>query len=629
MAVSTIEIPNEFNFARQTIPFLVKSSLIGPGGTGVIDPIERAFRFVFDVTVQTSTGVYKTYASIAIPPRPDNYFSFFDVSPLIIDALSFDLGTQKQNVASACPNSIAKFKVFCTERYLDTTGNFISGAKTSLGEYYAIDGAGNEGITPYLIDSLTLKKPLHYHQLIGGDDFAVLQKEPLTLSWLSRNDLGVNELEYIHGDYGTFNNSPTVGTASTGNVLNVYSGITKNALTTVSPGVGQSLGGANSLLATMNGITAGGNTNIMTWKYTNLDLSASTTYQFKIWVKNVAGGLPASSAYTFSAVVTGTNFTSFAGIVPTVSSTFGTWKEISVIFVTTSLFTSGDITGIEIRYNSSSTLSPLGSLNGKPFYYDSATLYETTNASPFVADVQVITDNSTVYTMPTGYTANIIPLNDTSQSRFDTPVGPYKQYHPTGQDATTGFWLNSPGVPANWFQVRLRNNAGTVIGLSEKIYQKLDTCEKCEKFRLKWKNQLGGWDYYTFTMVSKARTSIERENFKRSRGTISATSYQELTSDRGYQSLNIKLLDTYTVISDWVEDGTAKWMLDLFTSDEVYLLNPEPFQKYVTTTEFDLEWPVFVQQNEVEYMNNSIEAKLKNFVIDITPAVRWEENTTN
>jgi hypothetical protein len=630
MAVSTIEIPNEFNFARQTIPFLVKSSLIGPGGTGVIDPIERAFRFVFDVTVQTSTGVYKTYASIAIPPRPDNYFSFFDVSPLIIDALSFDLGTQKQNVASACPNSIAKFKVFCTERYLDANGIFISGAKTSLGEYYAIDGAGNEGITPYLIDSVSSKKPLHYHQLMGGDDFAVLQKEPLTLSWLSRNDIGVNELEYIHGDYGTFNNSPTVGTASTSNVLNVYSGITKNALTTVSPGVGQSLGGANSLLATMNGITAGGNTNIMVWKYTNLDFSASTSYKFSIWVKNVAGGLSASNAYTFQAVVTGTNFTTVAGTSPIISTTFGTWQEISVTFATTTIFNTGDITGIEIRYNSSSSLSALGQLNGKPFYYDSAKLNEiSTSGVPFVADVQVITDDNTVYTMPTGYTANIIPLNDTSQSRFDTPVGPYKQYHPTGQSATTGFWLNAGSVPANWFQVRVRNSSGTVIGLSEKIYQKLDTCEKCEKFRLKWKNQLGGWDYYTFTMVSKARTSIERENFKRSRGTISATSYKELTSDRGYQSLNIKLQDTYTVISDWVEDGTAKWMLDLFTSDEVYLLNPEPFQKYVTTTEFDLEWPVFVQQNEVEYMNNSIEAKLKNFVIDITPAVRWEENTTN
>jgi len=168
-----------------------------------------------------------------------------------------------------------------------------------------------------------------------------------------------------------------------------------------------------------------------------------------------------------------------------------------------------------------------------------------------------------------------------------------------------------------------------VIGLSEKIYQQLDNCEKYEKFRLKWKNQIGGWDYFTFTKVSKAKTNIERENFKRSRGTISSTAYQELTSDRGYESLNIKLLDTYTIISDWVGDGTAKWMQDLFSSDEVYILNPEPFQKYVTTTEYDLEYPVFVQQNEVEYMNNSAEAKLKNFVIDITPAIRFEENTTN
>jgi hypothetical protein len=376
MAVSTIEIPNEFNFARQTIPFLVKSSLIGPGGTGVIDPIERAFRFVFDVTVQTSTGVYKTYASIAIPPRPDNYFSFFDVSPLIIDSLSYDLGTHQVTGATACANSIAKFKVFCTERYLDANGNFISGNKTSLGEYYAIDGAGNEGISPYLIDSLTLKKPLHYHQLIGGDEFVVSQKEPLTLSWLSRNDLGVNELEYIHGDFGTFNNSPTVGTASTANVLNVYSGITKNALTTVVPGVGQSLGGANSLLAIMAGVTTGGNANVMVWKYTNLDFSANTSYKFSIWVKNVAGSLPASSAYTFQAVVTGTNFIAITGTSPVISSTFGTWREVSVIFATTSLFSSGDITGIEIRYNSSSLASPLGALNTRPFYYDSATLYD-------------------------------------------------------------------------------------------------------------------------------------------------------------------------------------------------------------------------------------------------------------
>jgi hypothetical protein len=635
MAIQTIETPNEFNFARQTIPFLVKSTLIGPGSSAGIDPIERAFRFVFDVVAQLSNGQYKTYASLAIPPRPDNYFAFFDVSPLIIDALSFDLGTHQQTFASPCGKSIVKFKVFCTERYLDTNGNFISGAKTGIGEYYGIDGAGNEGITPYVIDSVSVKKPLHYHQLVDVEELKVNAKEPLTLSWLSRNDLGVNELEYIHGNYGTFSNIVTLGnpTPSTSNVLNSYSGITKNALTTIAPFATIPANTAPSMGAKMVGIPLNNATNIMIFKFTDIDLSANTTYKFSIRAYNVFGfGGLTSTAFTLSANLTGTNFTTFAGAVPTVVSTSATnGQEISVSFATTGLYTSGDITGIEIRYNSNSTPSPnLAFMNNIQMHFDGATLYEISNTGiPFVNDVQVITDAGTVYTMPTGYTANILPLNDTSQSRFDTPVGPYKQYHPSGQSATTGYWLNAPGVAANWFQVRLRNSAGTVIGLSDKIYQINDTCDKCEKFRLKWKNSLGGWDYFTFTKVSKARTSIERENFKRSRGTISSTSYKELATDRGYQSLNIKLLDTYTIISDWVSDGTAKWMQDLFTSDEVYILNPEPFMKYPTTTEFDLEYPVFVQQNEIEYMNNSIEAKLKNFVIDITPAIRFEENTTN
>ncbi len=628
MAVVTIEQPNEFNYAKQTIPFLVRSSLVGvPGG---IDPIEKAFRFVFDVLVQYSTGQYKTYASVAIPPRPDNYFAFFDAAPLVLDALTFDLATQKQTYASACPNSIVKFRVFCTERYLDTNGNFTSGSKTSLGEYYAIDGAGNEGISPYLLDNVTSKKPLHHHFLVDPEELVVSENEPLTLSWLSKNDLGVNELEYIHGSYGTFDNSPTVGTASTNNVLNVYSGITKNALTTILPAANVSYGGANSIKAKMTGITAGGNTNIMVFKFTGIDLSPSTSYQFRIWARIFPGQtVPASTAYSLSPAIVGTNFTAFAGTNQTISALQGGWLPITVQFATTTLFVTGDIE-VQIRYVSNSSLSPLGSMNNVEIHYDSASMFEINPSSATaIGDIQVVTDAGTVYTMPSGYTANILPLNDTWQSRFDTPVGPYKIYYSAGQDATTGFWLNSGGSVANWFQLRIRNTSGTVMGISEKIYQKSNNCDIYDKFRLKWKNSLGGWDYFTFTKVSKAKTSIERENFKRSRGLISATAYQELSTDRGYQSLNIKLEDTYTVISDWIGDGTAKWMLDLFTSDEVYILNPEPFQRYVTTNEYDLEYPVFVQQTDVEFMNNSNEAKLKNYVIDITPAIRWDENTTN
>ena len=627
MAITVLETPNQFNYAKQTIPFMVKSTLIAPGTAGSIDPIEKAFRFIFDVVVQNDLGYYYNYASVGIPPRPDNFFGFIDVAPMILDAIRYDLSTHKQTYASPCPKSIAKFKVYCTERYLDVNGNFISGTKISLGEYYAIDGAGNEGISPYLIDSFNVKKPLHHHSL-AGEDLKVKANEPMTLSWLSKNDLGVNELEYIHGNYGTFSDIATVGTASTSNVLNVYSGITKNALTTVTPGTLVSLGGGASLLTSGTNYSTSGNTNRMVFKFTNLVLDANKVYVFKFWALHNGAPLPASSNYKIRATPVGTNFTSITGLDANINATNNTWVQFSTTFAATSLYSPGDIE-IEIRYVSTSALSPLSQLNNMTMYFDNASIYQTTNSAPYVSTIEVITDDNTVWAMPSGYTQNILPLNDTSQSRFDTPIGPYKIYNSTAQDAVTGFWKNTGGAIAKWFQVRVKNNVGNTIGLSERIYQDQVTCSVQNNFRLKWKNQLGGWDYFTFTKVTRATTAIERENFKQTRGNFTATSYQELTTDRGYQSLNIKLQDTYTVISDWIDDNTAKWMLDLFTSDEVYLLNPEPFQMAVVTNEYDLEYPVFVKQNDVEFMNDSIEAKLKNFVIDITPAIAFIENTTN
>jgi hypothetical protein len=521
---------------------------------------------------------------------------------------------------------------------LDSTGTFITGTKTSLGEYYAIDGSGNEGISPYLIDSVTNKSPLHHHQLIDNEEFVVNEKEPLTLSWLSKNDLGVNELMYKHGNYGTFNDASTIAPTgglpfnNTTQVLNTYSGITKNQYSSLVPQTNMPTGGV-SIYSYMTGIPISLATNIMTFKFTDLDLSPNTTYKFKISAKILASA-PTNAAYTISATPIGTNFTVVSAASPTVISLLttptGFWPEINVVFVTSALFQTGDITAIEIRYNTTNAaIYPLSAMNNKTVYYDSASLYKVSTSSiPYVSTVEVVTDN-TVYVMPSGYTQNIIPLQDTKQSRFDTPVGPYKIYYPSAQDATTGFWKNPNGSIAKWFYVRIKNIAGTVIGTSQKVYQKSNTCKNCDKFRLKWKNSLGGWDYFTFTKVSKAKTTIERENFKRSRGYISSSGYQELSTDRGYKSLNIKLADTYTIASDWVSDGTAKWLQDLFISDEVYILNPEPFMKYPTTNQFDLEYPVFVAQNEIEFMNNSIEAKLKNFVIDITPAIRFEENSTN
>ena len=624
MAVQTLEVPKLFNYAKQTIPFVVKSNLINSGTPTSIDPLERAFRFVFDLEVTNSAGLYKTYASVAIPPRPDNFYSFIDVAPMLRDAITYDLGTHLATTAQPCPKSIIKFRLWCTERYLDANGNFVNGVKTSLGNYFAIDGGDNAPIENYLLDSVSVKKPLHHHNL-AGTDLKVKAGEPFTLSWLARNDIGGNLLQYIHGNYGNFDDAVTLGSGPNG-LPAPYTGIVTNPpkftygpITTGLPGPGIYAKGA--LLPNL------GNTNAPVFTFTNLVLNPSTVYVFKIWMKS-SNTAPNTISLNLGGVLVGTNFQTFYASGPNVAQTNTGWQLIQVYFQTLPGYNVGDFS-IQIRLNSISPFVALNLMNGNIMNYDSATLEKIGQNYPVISKVEVVTDNNTVYDLTPTYTQNILPLNDTAKSRFDTPVGPYNTYLPFAQDPFSGFWIDNTTAIAKYFQVRIKNAANYVIGLSEKIYQDTTYCEIQDNFRLKWKNQLGGWDYFTFTKVSKASTAIERENYKKSAGTVDASGYSELTNDRGYQSLNIKLEDTYTVISDWIEDGTVKWMLDLFTSDEVYLLNPEAFQTSVTTNPYDLEWPVFVKQEDIEFMNNSIEAKLKNLVVNITPAIRFEEPTKN
>ena len=623
MAIVTIEIPKEFNYAQQTIPFVVNSSLINATTSTGIDPLESAFRYIFELEVLSAAGLYKTYANIAIPPRPDNFYGFIDVAPMILDALKFDLGTHLSDKAVPCPNSIIEFRLWCSERYLDNTGEFTTTGRKSLGWFTAIDAADNAPIEDYLIDSVALKKPLHHHDLCGPD-LKVKSREPFTLSWLSKNDLGVNELEYIHGNYGNFNDALSLP----GPFSSVYTGIEADPTYGTIAASAAGIPGP-SLVATMNNLPAAGGTRRTIFKFKDVVLAPSQTYQLVYWVSSISSLAPIITNFLrLGTEITGSNFNVFFANNVTVLSTWNNWQQLAVWFQTTPSYSPGDIEFNVVALSTSSTV-PLNFLNGKDFNLDSASLFETGLSVPYVSDVDIITDDGTVHTMPPAYVEDIVPLNSVDQSRFDTPVGPYGNYLPAAQDPLSGFWTGIGGAVAKWYRVRVKNALNWTIGLSEKIYQDQTFCEIKDNFRLKWKNKLGGWDYFTFTKVSKARTSIERENFKRTRGIVSSNGYSEATNNRGYQSLNIKLEDTYTVISDWVEDGTAKWLQDLFTSDEVYLLDPEPFQTSVTTTPFDLEWPVFVKQGEVEYQNNSIEAKLKNFIVEVTPAMRFEDPSTN
>lgn len=628
MAINIYKEPKKFNQVRQTIPFLVGSTLFTTIPN--FDPIERSFKYVFEIKTMRADGTFKTFAKVAIPPRPDNLLGFFDASAIVKSAITYDLGTHIATTAQPSPKSIVQFMVICTERFLDNSGNFTTGTVELIGQYYAIDMGVNEPIETYLMDYNIQASPLHHH-FLATTDLKVYANEPFSFSWLVEPKESGNLLSYTSGDYGSFD------TGAIGDYTDVIPAIATQSLA-VSTTLAQN-GRSLNVLTKPNAVT---NTTTQAALFTigNLVLEDNASYTFKIYVRTPLPYVqPLSNIYSFEAIATGLKIAGTTTTVKPINLAGFSWQELTCVFQTNAAVAAVNIL---VRMNLPGGGNSLQlALNNKNIYFDNATLFQKLTTTDVLSSGQIIVDDGlpTVQTwnIPAPYfTTNLLPVTTYADGRFDAPVGPYSGILSavTGaQDTATGFYKNSAGNIGQHFRLKLRDNTNATIGLTEKVYQDLDGCDRYTPIKLKWKNSLGGWDFMTFTKVSSAVTNIERENYKRSRGQIttatSSFNYVESDNDRGYKSLNIKLQDTFSIASDWIENTTAKWLQDLYTSDEVYILNPEVFQKFVVNSPFDTEYPVFVKQTDVEYQTNAGDRKLINVIIDVTPAVRFEENTQN
>lgn len=613
MALTVIQNPNKFNFSKQTIPFLVSSTLFS---TNKLNAVDISFRYIFTVFTMRSDGQYKEFASVAVPARPDTLLGFFDASSIINDALSIDVGTHLYTGATPSTKSLVKFAVYVKERYYDSTSDtYITSANMKIGEYYAIEGASQEGLDPYLVyNPEDVCLPLHHHHL-AGKDLILRPEEPLTLSWLSNIYYEGNLLGYYHGQYGAFSYS-SVGVAT-------YTGITEEA-TTVLGTAPYGLGDNGSLITTNDFTGSTINSPQIIFSFTGLVLEANKQYRFSMFARTFAYNTPNTNSYLYCEPI-GTNFTEDVNHPLKMFIAQQGWEEIFTVFTTGTGYTSGNVT-IGVGFKNATT-GNLNDFNNQFFIWDSATLFNI-SAAPPVGDIKILNSGSGNYSIGTGYTINVVPQDTYNKAKFDTPIGSLKTINGSYQDSTTGLWLDDVGKPiSKWFKVQLYSVGGVKIGESARIYQSLDACSKYDFLRLKWLNVLGGWDYFTFTKVSSASTEIERDKYK-SQPTV-GTTYDEELNDIGYRDLQINETDTITLISDWVDDGTVKWLNELFKSKHVYLLNPEVFMSYPTTTDYELEYPVTVAFEEFEYQNNSMESKLKNVVFTIQPAINFNEPTTN
>lgn len=116
---------------------------------------------------------------------------------------------------------------------------------------------------------------------------------------------------------------------------------------------------------------------------------------------------------------------------------------------------------------------------------------------------------------------------------------------------------------------------GIYSGLTETFTFWIDTeCHRYETHRLHWLNKLGGWDSFTFTLVSTNSTKISTSDYQRERGQWNSdgTSWIYNRYHGEQMAFNKMAKDTTVLNSDWIHQSVQNWIArDLYESPKVYL----------------------------------------------------------
>lgn len=131
----------------------------------------------------------------------------------------------------------------------------------------------------------------------------------------------------------------------------------------------------------------------------------------------------------------------------------------------------------------------------------------------------------------------------------------------------------TPIFSANYeyYDIKIKNNVGTIVSETIRIYPGEDICSKYDPIRFKFMNNYGKYDYYTFTGAKTKTTNITRNTYKSNPNTWNSTDYSYNRMSRGLNQYETILDDTITINSDWITEAESAWLEQLVTSPDVYI----------------------------------------------------------
>jgi hypothetical protein len=146
-----------------------------------------------------------------------------------------------------------------------------------------------------------------------------------------------------------------------------------------------------------------------------------------------------------------------------------------------------------------------------------------------------------------------------------------------------------------YYTIRVRGGFepfGFYSGYSELFTFHMDTeCHRYETRRLHWLNKLGGWDSFTFTLVSIDSSNIQMNDYQRERGRWDGTNWNYSLYSGEQMVYNKYTTDTLVLNSDWISPEVQNWLVrDLYESPKVYLeVTPGAFEPVKVTNNSSIQ----------------------------------------
>ena len=193
-----------------------------------------------------------------------------------------------------------------------------------------------------------------------------------------------------------------------------------------------------------------------------------------------------------------------------------------------------------------------------------------------------------------------------------TPIGSIVSINVANSGNASGYYKSVYDAAfdypnAVYYRVNGQNTAGSgAVTYFSRTFLIDTSCQKYSPIRLHWLNNLGGFDAYTFTKVSRNFTDIERKMFKK---------FQPLNYPKTFRAKTnyyTKLTDTIQINSDGLTD--AQWI-----GLKELVLSPVVMMEYgatyipVNIKESNYEEKIYINDRQISSLQLTIEYTFDNY----------------